>query len=93
VERPLLTGSKGLEQTVYRRARSFIVLSEAFRNIPYQEYGVPLERIYVVPGVDAERFDTTFVPWAKLGWPQDRPIIPKAAGAPHGSGKLDRSGR
>jgi glycosyltransferase involved in cell wall biosynthesis len=68
-----------LEQTVYRRAGSFIVLSEAFRNILYQEYGVPLERIYVIPGgVDAERFDTTLFcnqARAKLGWPQDRPII------------------
>jgi len=35
---------------------------------------VPLERIYVVPGVDAERFDTTYCATsgtAKPGWPQD----------------------
>ena len=68
-----------LEQTVYRRAVSFIVLSEAFRNILHQEYWVPLERIHVVPGgIDLERFDTTLLRHqarAKLGWSQDRPII------------------
>jgi glycosyltransferase involved in cell wall biosynthesis len=68
-----------LEQRVYRRAVSFIVLSEAFRNILHQKYGVPWERIHVIPaGVDAERFDTTLLcseARANLGWPQDRRII------------------
>ncbi|MBD2101118.1 glycosyltransferase family 4 protein [Leptolyngbya sp. FACHB-261] len=68
-----------LEQTAYRRMTQFIVLSEAFRNILNREYGVPLERIHVVPpGVAVERFDPTLprsVARTQLGWPQDRPIL------------------
>lgn len=68
-----------LEWTVYQQITSFIVLSEAFRNILHREYRVPLERIHVVPpGVDVEGFDTTITRHearVKLGWSQDRPII------------------
>ncbi len=70
---------KSLEQLVYRRSASFIVLSQAFRKILHQEYQVPLERIHIVPGgIDTNYFDTTLSQHearAKLNWPQDRPII------------------
>ena len=68
-----------LEQITYQKAVSFIVLSQASREILHREYRAPLERIQVVPGgVDADCFDTTLTraqAREKLGWPQDRPII------------------
>lgn len=70
---------KALEQITYRRATSFIVLSQAFRDILHHEYQVPLERIHIVPGgVDVQRFDIPFTKVEariKLAWQQDRPII------------------
>lgn len=70
---------KALEQTVYRRAVSFIVLSEAFRNILHQEYRVPLERIHVIPGgVDITRFNPSLSRYQareQLGWSQNRPLL------------------
>ena len=68
-----------LERTVYRRGTSFIVLSHAFRNILHLNYGVPMERIRVVPGgVDVSRFDidvTQREARESLDWPQDRPVV------------------
>jgi glycosyltransferase involved in cell wall biosynthesis len=50
-----------LEQTCHKRAISFIVLSKAFQRILHQDYGVPLEKIHIVPGgVDFEYFQTDF---------------------------------
>jgi glycosyltransferase involved in cell wall biosynthesis len=70
---------KALEKLCYRRAANFIVLSEAFRDILHREYGVPCDRIQIVPGgVDPERFNLTLSPHearTTLGWSQDRPII------------------
>jgi glycosyltransferase involved in cell wall biosynthesis len=70
---------KALETITYRRATRFIVLSQAFRDILYQEYQVPLERIHVIPGgVDFDQFN---IPVSRteartqLGWSQDRPIL------------------
>lgn len=68
-----------VETTVFRRAQGFIVLSGAFRDVLIRDYGVPGERIRVVPGgVDCGRFNA--VPSRRdardqLGWPQDRPIL------------------
>lgn len=68
-----------LEQRVYRHADRCIVLSEAFRDILHGSYGVPLERIRIVPGgVDLERFAidlTRDEARERLGWPQDRPVV------------------
>lgn len=68
-----------IEAAVYRRAARFIVLSSAFRQILHREYGVPLERISVIPGgVDTRRFQpagTRAEARRLLGWPQDRPIV------------------
>ena len=68
-----------LETRVYRRADRCIVLSEAFRTLLHRTHGVPLDRIRVVPGgVDVDRFAVDASPAAaraRLGWPQDRPIL------------------
>lgn len=68
-----------IEQTCYRRAAVFIVLSKAFQSILHKDYGIPLEKIKVVPGgVNIERFQTPMSQVEarqKLGWPSDRPIL------------------
>jgi glycosyltransferase involved in cell wall biosynthesis len=68
-----------LERWVYQHADLFIVLSSAFRHVLTGRYGVPDERIRIVPGgVDVSRFDTGLTRRAareRLGWPVDRPIL------------------
>lgn len=70
---------RSIERRVYSRADRFVVLSEAFASILHHEYGVPHERIFVVPGgVDADRYMVTATRQAareRLGLPQDRPLI------------------
>ena len=70
---------KTLEQIVYRRASSFIVLSQAFKNLLHQQYDVPLDKIHVVPGgVDLEQFEISSSrneARTKLDWEQERTII------------------
>ena len=77
--RLILRAKSGIERFVYRRARRFIVLSEAFRDILHRGYGVPLDRIRIVPGgVAVERFaggPARREARHRLGWPQDRPIV------------------
>ena len=47
-----------LEKFVYMRARRIIVLSAAFRDLLHSHYGVPLNKISVIPGaVEMERFE------------------------------------
>ena len=68
-----------IERRVYRRADRCITLSAAFRDLLHQRYGVPLERIRVVPGA------SDLTPYLQapdrnaarmqLDWPQDRPIL------------------
>lgn len=68
-----------VERAVYRRGDLFIVLSQAFADILHDTYGVPPERIRVIPGgVDFKRFDipeTRVEARERLGWPTDRPIL------------------
>jgi glycosyltransferase involved in cell wall biosynthesis len=68
-----------IEAAVYRRARLNIVLSKAFGEILRRSYGVPWERIRVIPGaVDVDRFavlGSRAEARARLGWPSDRPIV------------------
>lgn len=68
-----------IEQVVYRQARRFIVLSEAFQNVLHGAYGVPIERIRIVPGgVEIARFSSSLTrreARQRLGWPQDRPLL------------------
>jgi glycosyltransferase involved in cell wall biosynthesis len=48
---------KHVETAVYRRANEIIVLSEAFRRIVINDFGILPARVHVVrPGVDLERF-------------------------------------
>ena len=70
---------KYLEQICYRRAVVFIVLSKAFQAVLHQDYGIPLEKIQVVPGgVNPDHFHTPLSraeARQKLGWESDRPIL------------------
>jgi glycogen synthase len=68
-----------IERRVYRRADRLIVLSEAFKKILCESYGVESARVDVVPGgVDCDRYDVPLnrqQAREKLGWPMDRPIV------------------
>lgn len=70
---------KTLEQIVYHRASSFIVLSQAFKDILHQQYGVPSNKIQIVPGgVDLEQFEISSSlteARKKLNWEQERTIL------------------
>ncbi len=70
---------KGLETLVYRRAARFIVLSQAFKTVLHETYGVPEGKIEIIPGgVDTAAYATSLsVPEARaaLAWPVDRKII------------------
>ena len=68
-----------LERSVYRRASRFVVLSQAFATLLSERFGVPRERISVVPGgVDLDRFrpqGTRQELRQKLGWESDKRIV------------------
>ncbi|HEY3288298.1 MAG TPA: asparagine synthase (glutamine-hydrolyzing) [Gemmatimonadaceae bacterium] len=68
-----------VERAVYRRADACIVLSSAFGRILHNSFGVPWEKIHVIPGgVDCDRFAIAMSPTecrAALGWPADRRIV------------------
>jgi glycosyltransferase involved in cell wall biosynthesis len=70
---------KTIEAITYRRATSFIVLSKAFQSILHRQYGVPLERIFIIPGGIAEEYfsipASRYEARTQLDWPQDRPIL------------------
>lgn len=70
---------KFIERSVYQRADLLIVLSKAFATLLHQHYGVPAERIRIVPGaVDLERFVSEpcrMDARKQLGWPNNRPIL------------------
>jgi glycosyltransferase involved in cell wall biosynthesis len=69
----------GVERAVYRRADACIVLSGAFGRILHDSFGVPWEKITVIPGgVDCSRFAigaTRAECRDRLGWPRDRRIV------------------
>jgi asparagine synthase (glutamine-hydrolysing) len=68
-----------IERAVYRRASAFIVLSRPFGQILERRFGVPAEKIHVIPGgVDVARFairESRAECRTALGWPPDRPIV------------------
>jgi len=68
-----------IERRTYRRAASFIVLSQAFRDILHQQFQIPFEKIHIVPGgVEAAYFsiqDSQSEAREQLQWPSDRPIL------------------
>lgn len=74
-----VAGKRFLERSVYRRATQFIVLSQAFKNVLHENYGIPEDRIHIVPGgINSVSYETGLSRQearAKLGWPQDRPIL------------------
>ncbi len=79
-ERRISTAAKAaVERLVYRRAATFIVLSDAFRRVLNEEFRVPMDRIRIVPGgTDVQRFDIDASQEdarRALGWPVDRPIL------------------
>ena len=67
------------EKMVYARAARIIVLSRAFGDILVNDYGVPREKIRIIPGgVDLARFHgvgSRADARRTLGWPVDRPIV------------------
>ncbi len=69
----------GVERAVYGRADACIVLSSAFGRILHDSFGVPWEKIHVIPGgVECQRFmidASKQVCRARLGWPTDRRIV------------------
>ncbi|MBD2459708.1 glycosyltransferase family 4 protein [Oscillatoria sp. FACHB-1407] len=70
---------KWVEQRVYQRCDRFIVLSKAFGMILHDQYEVPLEKIYLIPGgVDIQRFQPNLSreeARAQLNFPQGRKIL------------------
>jgi glycosyltransferase involved in cell wall biosynthesis len=68
-----------IERAVYGRAARAIVLSHAFAALLTARYGFPADRIDVIPpGIDVRRFAigaTRAEARARLGWPQDRPVV------------------
>jgi glycogen synthase len=68
-----------LERTVYARSSRLIVLSDAFGQILHSRYGIPQDRIRVVPGcVNVAQFDldiTKREARRRLQLPQDRPLV------------------
>ncbi|WP_036480082.1 glycosyltransferase family 4 protein [Myxosarcina sp. GI1] len=70
---------KLVEQSVYKRSRQFIVLSKTFRDILHHQYGVPEEKIHIIPGgVDLNRFNIDISATEardRLNWHLDRPTI------------------
>ena len=70
---------KQIELLVYRQSTECIVLSEAFQRILHQNYGVPVDRINIVPaGVNEADFVVTASQSQarqELGWSGDRFVV------------------
>lgn len=68
-----------IESRVYRRVDRFITLSSAFAQVLHGRFGIPPDRIAIVPGgVDAPRYAlaaTRREARERLGLPLDRPLI------------------
>lgn len=68
-----------IEQNTYNRCDRFIVLSQAFGNILHQQYQVPWNKIYLIPGgVDINHFNNNLSRMQarkKLNWPTDKYIL------------------
>ena len=67
-----------MERAAYSSAKSFITLSQAFKDVLVKEYRVDPGRVHVVPGgVDLKQFSPGDQDEARerLGWPKDVPIL------------------
>ena len=77
--KPLARVRHAVEASVYRRADRIIVLSRAFSALLQRDYGIPENKIRIVPGhVDVERFrcnGTRDSARVTLGLPSDRPLL------------------
>lgn len=71
--------ARWIEQRVYGRCDRFITLSQAFADILHQDYGIPTDKISVIPGgINTQRFQNTLSRTQareKIGFPIDRPIL------------------
>lgn len=73
-----IAAKRRVEATVYRRAREVVVLSDAFRRVLVERYGVSPWRVSVVPpGIDLDRFTPgdKAAARAHLGLPADAPVV------------------
>jgi glycosyltransferase involved in cell wall biosynthesis len=68
-----------IEDRVYRSCDRFIVLSKAFGTLLHHEYGIPWDKIHIIPGgVDTSRFQPSLSreeARARLNWPIGRRIL------------------
>jgi glycosyltransferase involved in cell wall biosynthesis len=68
-----------IEKNTYERCDRFIVLSQAFGQILHEQYQVPWNKIYLVPGgVNIDNFNNNLSRLdarKKLNWPTDRYIL------------------
>jgi glycosyltransferase involved in cell wall biosynthesis len=68
-----------IEQRVYNRCDRFIVLSKAFGTILHETYGIPWDKIHIIPGgVDTQRFQRSLSRQearTQLNWNLDRPTL------------------
>jgi glycosyltransferase involved in cell wall biosynthesis len=68
--RPKRVVQRAIERSVYHRAQSIVVLSEAFRDLIIERYRVDPARVVVIPpGIDLDRF----APGAR--WCSQRPQV------------------
>ncbi|HEX4794639.1 MAG TPA: glycosyltransferase family 4 protein [Humisphaera sp.] len=72
------TFARRVELAVLKQAARVITLSHAFARIAREDYGVPRDRIRVIPGglnlsayLNVDRSQAR----ARLGWPENRPIL------------------
>lgn len=74
-----VTAKRWIENRVYRRCDRFITLSHAFGKILHKDYGIPWEKINVIPGgVNIDRFQLTLERSQardQLSWPQNKFIL------------------
>ena len=82
VERSLSVSTRvkhAVEDTVYRRAARFIVLSQSFQRELVEHYGVAESLVSVIPGgIDLQRFNcasSRAEARQRLGWATDRPTL------------------
>ena len=70
---------KQLEKRVYRTADRFIVLSNTFREILINDYGISPDLIRVIPGgIQSSKYSTILSQQEarlRLGWPEDAQIV------------------
>ena len=71
--------ARRIEKKVYARADRIITLSDAFAQLAHTRYGVPHDRLRVIPGaVDTKLYTSAperSIAREQLGWPLDRPIL------------------